>query len=132
MTLKVPMKINPGCTIPDIPAVPNVQEYLQVTLPQLAVERLANVVPAAAAEIARVAALADEITSEVTAYQAAFQKRARTLRRLLAIPCPLPQVPDSSLDFDLPGDFNYLDIDNNEQTLGESLFIEPGEDFTPG
>lgn len=122
MTFKVPSKINPGCKIPDLPEIPRIEDFLG-NLPTLALQRLIPV-----PEVTKLLELAETIQEEIEAYQKMVNRRIRTLRRLTEIPCPLPPVPDTGIDFDLPGVHDLLQDDNN-QTLGESVLIEEGEEF---
>ena len=122
---KLPTKVNPGCKIPDIPAIPNIEEYLNVQLPQKAIERLIPPLPSV-----RLQDLQSTITAEVEAYTSAVNRRARTLRKLLSIPCPLPRVPDNGIDLYIPGVHDLVDLQDGQSTLGESLFIEEDE-FLP-
>jgi len=118
------MKPNPGCTIPDLPEVPDVKSFLETTLPANAI---ASVIPTS--EILKLVEIAETIKEEVEAYTSAIERRARTLKKLLEIPCPLPPVLDGGFDTDVVGVHSLLDVEGGEFTKGESLLIEEGDGF---
>ena len=122
MTIAKPSKPNPGCKIPDLPEIPNIESFLTVELPKVALEAL---IPKL--EATKLLELAETIQGEVANFERMAKKRARTLQRLLEIPCPLPKVPDKGIDLSVSGLHDILDVEGGQLTLGESLLISQEE-----